>query len=95
MAIFKRHPSLHGQDKLEGQVGRQRLRSTQCLRLMSFISPFKHAMKFDDDHLAESSSHGQHIAVTGVLFDDENGESHDKTIADLFPLPERKNLTTV
>ena len=25
-------------------------------------------------------------------FDDENGELYDKTIADLFPLPERKNL---
>ena len=48
------------------------------------------ALKFGDDHL--SSSHGQHIAVTGVRLTMKMG-LYDKTVQ-IFPLPGERISTT-
>lgn len=49
-------------------------------------------LEFDDDHLYEFFIARTAYSRDRRSFDDENGELYDKSIADLFPLPDRKSL---
>ena len=85
--------SLHGQDSSDKWEATLEIDSMSPLDELHFA--IQDALKFDDDHLYEFFIARTAYSRDRRSFDDENGELYDKTIADLFPLPERKNLSSL
>ncbi len=50
------------------------------------------ALNFDNDHMYEFFIARTERGRDRLVFDDENGEIYEQTLADLFPLPEKQSL---